>query len=114
MPAGLAALWAACLSPNPQERPSAAHAAVMSRQLLPWGDAPAQAARAGWVPAPRAEPTPAELASAGAGSPGAPGADLAGPGPAAPLGPGPVGLARWGWPGAWTAGGQPGGAGGRS
>ena len=96
VPAGLAALWAACLSPNPQERPSAAHAAVMSRQLLPWGDAPAQAARAGWVPAPRAEPTPAELASAGAGSPGAPGADLAGPGPgpagSRPGGPDPVGL----------------------
>ena len=31
-----------------------------------------------------------------------------------PLSPGPVGVARPGGPGAWTAGGQPGGAGGRS
>jgi len=34
VPPGLAALWAACLGPNPAERPSAAHAAVMSRQAL--------------------------------------------------------------------------------
>jgi serine/threonine-protein kinase len=30
----LASLWAACLGANPQERPSAAHAAFMSRQIL--------------------------------------------------------------------------------
>jgi hypothetical protein len=34
VPASLAALWSACLGPNPAERPSAAHAAVMSRQAL--------------------------------------------------------------------------------
>jgi len=34
VPASLAALWAACLGPNPAERPSAAHAAVMSQQVL--------------------------------------------------------------------------------
>jgi eukaryotic-like serine/threonine-protein kinase len=34
VPPSLAALWAACLGPNPVERPSAAHAAVMSRQAL--------------------------------------------------------------------------------
>jgi hypothetical protein len=39
VPAGLAALWAACLGPNPAERPSAAHAAVMSRQALASGRA---------------------------------------------------------------------------
>lgn len=35
VPPGLAALWAACLGPSPAERPTAAHAAVMSRQTLP-------------------------------------------------------------------------------
>lgn len=35
VPPGLAALWAACLGPSPAERPTAAHAAVMSRQALP-------------------------------------------------------------------------------
>ena len=39
VPPGLAALWAACLGPGPMERPSAAHAAVMSRQMLPGGRA---------------------------------------------------------------------------
>jgi eukaryotic-like serine/threonine-protein kinase len=34
VPASLAALWAACLGPDPAERPSAAHAAVMSQQVL--------------------------------------------------------------------------------
>jgi hypothetical protein len=34
VPAGLASLWAACLGPNPMDRPTAAHAAVMSRQVL--------------------------------------------------------------------------------
>jgi serine/threonine-protein kinase len=33
VPASLAALWAACLGANPQDRPSAAHVAVMSRQI---------------------------------------------------------------------------------
>jgi serine/threonine-protein kinase len=69
VPAGLAALWAACLGPNPQDRPSAAHVAVMSRQLLPGTGTSAGATRAGWVPAPRTEPTPAELASSGPDSP---------------------------------------------
>lgn len=32
--AGLASLWAACLGASPWDRPSAAHAAVMSRQLI--------------------------------------------------------------------------------
>jgi eukaryotic-like serine/threonine-protein kinase len=32
--AGLASLWAACLGASPRDRPSAAHAAVMSRQLI--------------------------------------------------------------------------------
>jgi hypothetical protein len=39
VPPSLAALWAACLGPNPAERPSAAHAAVMSRQALAGGRA---------------------------------------------------------------------------
>ena len=39
VPPGLAALWAACLGPGPMERPSAAHAAVMSRQMLSGGRA---------------------------------------------------------------------------
>ena len=39
VPASLAALWAACLGPNPAERPGAAHAAVMSRQALSGGQA---------------------------------------------------------------------------
>ncbi len=50
VPPGLAALWAACLGPSPMERPSAAHAAVMSRQMLSgglaadaWSAAPEQA-----------------------------------------------------------------------
>jgi len=34
VPGGLASLWAACLGPSPRDRPSAAHAAVMSRQVL--------------------------------------------------------------------------------
>jgi eukaryotic-like serine/threonine-protein kinase len=33
VPASLATLWAACLGANPQDRPSAAHVAVMSRQI---------------------------------------------------------------------------------
>ena len=67
VPPGLAALWAACLGPNPAERPSAAHAAVMSRQALSgsrpaasWSAAqnqPAPAPKtpaADWTPAPKA------------------------------------------------------------
>ena len=69
VPPGLAALWAACLGPNPAERPGAAHAAVMSRQALTGGraapswsaaqdqpaPAPAPKARAAdWTPAPKA------------------------------------------------------------
>jgi hypothetical protein len=52
VPASLAALWAACLGPNPAERPTAAHAAVMSRQAL-------SAARAApsWSAAPKARAT---------------------------------------------------------
>jgi hypothetical protein len=86
VPAGLAALWAACLRPNPGERPSAAHAAVMSRQMLPGRDGSAAAAWTGRVPAPRAEPTLTELAASGSGSgepgPGEPG--LREPGPDEP------------------------------
>lgn len=96
VPAGLAALWAACLSPSPQQRPSAAHAAVMSRQLLPGSGTSAGAPRAGWVPAPRTEPTPAELASSGLDPP-VPGSAVtgsAGPGSGSRSGdPGPGGLA---------------------
>jgi eukaryotic-like serine/threonine-protein kinase len=33
VPSSLAGLWAACLGANPQDRPSAAHVAVMSRQI---------------------------------------------------------------------------------
>ena len=79
VPAGLAALWAACLHPHPGERPSAAHAAVMSRQMLPGRDGAAVAAWTGWVPAPRAEPTLTELAASGPG-PGEPGPGEPGPG----------------------------------
>ena len=88
VPAGLAALWAACLHPHPGERPSAAHAAVMSRQMLPGRDGAAVAAWTGWVPAPRAEPTLTELAASGPG-PGEPGPGE--PGPSEP-GPGEPGL----------------------
>jgi serine/threonine-protein kinase len=39
----LASLWAACLGANPRERPSAAHAAFMSRQILAaWPPGPGQ------------------------------------------------------------------------
>jgi serine/threonine-protein kinase len=38
----LASLWAACLGANPRERPSAAHAAFMSRQILAAWPAPGQ------------------------------------------------------------------------
>jgi serine/threonine protein kinase len=34
VPAGLASLWAACLRPSPMDRPTAAHAAALSRQLI--------------------------------------------------------------------------------
>lgn len=57
VPASLAALWAACLSANPQDRPSAAHVAVMSRQI-PVAPAPAPAVSR--TAAGRAEEPPAE------------------------------------------------------
>ncbi len=69
VPPSLAALWAACLGPSPAERPSAAHAAVMSRQVLSgrraatsWSAAqaePAPAAAPAEGPAAQAEPAPA-------------------------------------------------------
>lgn len=96
VPAGLAALWAACLGPNPQDRPSAAHAAVLSRQLLPASGRSAGATRPGWVPAPRAEPTPAELASAGLDFPGSPMPGSAAPGSGSRSdAPGPGGRDGW-------------------
>ncbi len=64
VPASLAALWAACLGPNPAERPSAAHAAVMSRQALSGGQAAPSWAAAGDQPVP-AGPVPAAPAPAG-------------------------------------------------
>lgn len=75
VPAGLAALWAACLGANPQDRPSAAHVAVMSRQIL--ADPPAGPVPAGqpaWAQA--AEPGGAAAASqaSGAAASQAPGA----------------------------------------
>ncbi|HEY9241797.1 MAG TPA: protein kinase, partial [Streptosporangiaceae bacterium] len=51
VPPSLAALWAACLGPNPAERPSAAHAAVMSRQALSGRPAPSWSAAAADQPA---------------------------------------------------------------
>jgi eukaryotic-like serine/threonine-protein kinase len=57
VPASLGALWAACLGVNPQDRPSAAHVAVMSRQIpADRGLEPAGAAAAGPGPAPRTAP----------------------------------------------------------
>ncbi len=100
VPAGLAALWAACLGPNPAERPSAAHAAVMSRQALassraatswsaatadqdappacpiPAGPAPAGPAPAGAIPVGSAQPggaVPLAEPAAAAGPPAPPG-----------------------------------------
>jgi serine/threonine protein kinase len=60
VPASLGALWAACLGVNPQDRPSAAHVAVMSRQI-PAGRRlePAGSAAAVPGPAPRTAPLPA-------------------------------------------------------
>jgi serine/threonine-protein kinase len=34
LPAGLASMWAACLGPNPADRPAAAHAAALSWRLI--------------------------------------------------------------------------------
>ena len=70
VPPGLAALWAACLGPSPAERPTAAHAAVMSRQVLPRrpaapapaAPAPADPALAPAAPVP-ARPAPADAAT---------------------------------------------------
>jgi serine/threonine protein kinase len=67
----LASLWAACLGANPRERPSAAHAAFMSRQIL-----------AAWPPAPGQHddvPTPAgHAAEPGAAAPDLPAAAAVG------------------------------------
>lgn len=68
----LASLWAACLGANPQERPSAAHAAFMSRQILAafpqgtprHGDQPEPAAST----AGRATAVPGQPAAAAAGA----------------------------------------------
>jgi serine/threonine-protein kinase len=88
VPAGLAALWAACLRPHPGERPSAAHAAVMSRQMRPGRDGSAAAAWTGWVPAPRTEPTLTELAASSPAS-GEPASGEPGPREPGPREPGP-------------------------
>ena len=56
VPPSLAALWAACLGPNPAERPSAAHAAVMSRQALSSGRAAPSWSAAQDRPVPAAGP----------------------------------------------------------
>jgi serine/threonine-protein kinase len=73
--AGLASLWAACLGANPSDRPSAAHAAVMSRQLISTGTQPAaDPAAAPGVPLPAAGAgslSPSSL-SPGSPSPGSP------------------------------------------
>jgi len=68
VPPGLAALWAACLGPSPAERPTAAHAAAVSRQAL--GTRPGSAAplapaqpRPAGPPAPRPAPRPAAARS---------------------------------------------------
>jgi serine/threonine-protein kinase len=62
----LATLWAACLGANPQERPSAAHAAFMSRQILAAYPAALSgrddlAARNGHATEPAAAPSPDRL-----------------------------------------------------
>jgi hypothetical protein len=81
VPAGLASLWAACLGPNPMDRPTAAHAAVMSRQVL-YGSAASPAWYTG-----RAEVSAAEQAAQSAGVPApAPGPALV-PDPALGAGP---------------------------
>lgn len=70
VPASLAALWAACLGPNPAERPSAAHAAVMSRQALSGGPAaPSWSAAVADQSAPAAGLIAAGSAQADAGRP---------------------------------------------
>ena len=65
-------LWPRCgrpaSGPIRQERPSAAHAAVMSRQLLPGSGPVRRGGPRGLGAGPRTEPTPAELAAAGPGS----------------------------------------------
>jgi len=77
----LATLWAACLGANPQERPSAAHAAFMSRQIL-----------AAWPQGtPRREDQPEPAASTGASKTTTPirpaAAAASAPGPAGTPGP---------------------------
>ena len=67
LPASLGTLWAACLGVNPQDRPSAAHVAVMSRQIPaeralvpadPAADADSDADRAAQPTAIRPAPQP--------------------------------------------------------
>ena len=107
----LASLWAACLGANPRERPSAAHAAFMSRQILASGqhdDAPAPAGQAAGPGTAMPEPPAAIAAGAqepdGAARPydaadvtGVP-APAGGP-PSGPLSPGPRHSTRPGAPG---------------
>ena len=84
VPASLAALWAACLGPNPAERPSAAHAAVMSRQALSGGRAAESWAAAQNQPEAGPVPVPAGPGQAGDTAPLAEPAAV--DGPAAPRG----------------------------
>jgi hypothetical protein len=78
VPASLAALWAACLGPNPADRPSAAHAAVMSRQALTGGRAAPSWSVARDQPADTPSPTvPLAGAAAVAGPPTPPPGDRA-------------------------------------
>ena len=102
VPPGLAALWAACLGPSPMERPSAAHAAVMSRQMLSgglaadaWSAAPDQAAvpldQPAWPGPPLDHSSDAGTRHAGTAGPaqetaGAPAGAEPGPGTAVPAG----------------------------
>lgn len=84
---GLASLWAACLGASPWDRPSAAHAAVMSRQLITSAtQTPAQPAGQPALPQPDgSEPGPLP---SGARQPGAPRPGELEPGGARPGVPG--------------------------
>jgi serine/threonine-protein kinase len=90
----LASLWAACLGANPRERPSAAHAAFMSRQILaalppaPPGHEDRPAATHGTAPASIAPVSIAPVSPA----PGRPAADR----PRTPAPPGHPGRPRRG------------------
>jgi eukaryotic-like serine/threonine-protein kinase len=101
VPASLGALWAACLGANPQDRPSAAHVAVMSRQIpagRPQEVADSEADAESWVaagPGAAAGSGVAAASGAAAGSGAAP--DSAAPPTAArpALGPGRGRAPRW-------------------